>query len=173
LQVGSIRYLLILLTNICLCVGALPEEWKALTSHQQESIRASYEYGVPFDLGWTLAAIEWQESAGGKYLVNLQDPSAGAHHININTYMSRHRDEIEDTPFNRNVVAQWLIDSHILSCREAITELTYWKNERHNGSWSKTVRSYRAGNRWESPAGWQYYKSITARINFLKQEWKL
>jgi hypothetical protein len=146
---------------------SLIKEYRSFTDEQKESLRASYEFGYPADLGYTLAAIEWQESVAGKYKINLQDPSAGAHGISIMTYMSRHKDEITNTPFNRNRVAQMLIDSHTLSCREALDELLDWQRV-HNNNWSKIVRSYNAGYSWNGPQAQKYLTAIRAKIKVLK-----
>ena len=145
-----------------------PLEWefRHFTEQQRDSLRASYEFGYPADFGYTIAAIEWQESVASKYRINLQDPSAGAHGISINTYMSRHP-EIKDTPFNRNRVAQMLIDSHELSCRESLDELVGWFKV-HKGNWSRTVRSYNAGYSWNTEKAQQYLTAIQAKIKVLK-----
>ncbi len=165
------KLLLLLLWCIVPLLGATPsalvQEYLHLSEQQIKSLTKSYEFGYPADFGYTLAAIEWQESMAGKYRINLQDPSAGAHGICITTYMSRHKNEIQNTAFNRNRVAQMLVDSHELSCREALDELLDW-NRVHHGHWSSVVSSYNAGYGWNTPQGQQYLTAIQAKIKVLK-----
>lgn len=58
-----------------------PSEWWADASRaQRDSIRASYDWGKPYDLGYTMAAYDWQESGGGLWLINLEKNEMGRYH---------------------------------------------------------------------------------------------
>ena len=122
-----------------------------------------YEFGKPYDLGYSLAAIAWKESNVGKFMINLQDPSCGFFHNNINTVMSRRG--ITDTPFNRNVLCQKLINDVPYSASEAVAELAYWRTV-HKTNYTKIWASYNAG--WSYTNGLNYSQDIKNRIKVLK-----
>jgi hypothetical protein len=152
--------LLTLLT--CLSLFGLEREWSEMNDRQKNNILMAYTKSKEFDLGYTMAAIMWQESLGGKYKVNLQDPSCGAFHNNINTIMARH--SIENTSFNRNRICQMLIDNTDIALAEAITEIQYWLHER-NGSFIEAWASYNGG--WKMNKS--YAENIRKKIVFLKK----
>ena len=49
------------------------------------------EVAKPYDLAKTIKTLIYIESRNGLYPINLNDPSCGVTHININTYMKRHK----------------------------------------------------------------------------------
>ena len=92
-----------------------------------------------------MMAIAWKESLGGLYTVNLQDPSCGIFHNNINTVLKRHP-EIRDTGFNRNVLCSKLQEDIRFALEETKKELDFWKKY-HKSNWNKVWSSYNGGFR--------------------------
>lgn len=114
----------------------------------------------PFDLEKTIRTIIKIESDDGKYLVNLNDPSCGITHININTYLKRHN--IKDTSFNQNKACQDLINNPILAIANAIEELLFWKEYHCKNICTKeqyrnVVKSYNTGFNYKSKKAQEYW----------------
>lgn len=124
----------------------------------------------PFDLEKTIRTIIKIESDDGKYLMNLQDPSCGLTHININTYTRRHN--IKNTSFNRNKACMDLINSPLLAVANAIEELLYWK-EYHcknictKEQYKNVIKSYNAGKNYKSKQAQQYWDKFFNAYNKL------
>lgn len=129
---------------------------------QQWTLLKSYEIGEPFDMGYSLAAIAWQESVAGLYPININDPSFGVHHILLDSAMKR--SGMKDTSFNRNIMASSLLDIEV-SAEYAIMELQYWKKY-HKGNWNRIWASYNAGHRYQ--LGVDYANKIKHKIKLFK-----
>lgn len=124
----------------------------------------------PFDLEKTIRTIIKIESDDGKYLVNLNDPSCGITHININTYLKRHN--IKDTSFNQNKACQDLINNPILAIANAIEELLFWKEYHCKNICTKeqyrnVVKSYNAGFNYKSKKAQEYWDRFFKAYNEL------
>lgn len=150
------------------------EEFNAFTVEQMEVLCKAYELGKPFDLGHTMAAIAWQESMAGVYLVNMQDPSAGVFHNNLKSVLARH-EELQDTNWQRNRIAQKLIDDIEFSGAEALAELEYWRSIHGKYAWFEVWRSYNGGFAYLKPEGGpckratQYAIRLNKKVQFLIQ----
>lgn len=134
-----------------------------LSSHQIETLHKAYVLGEKQDMGYSLAAIAWKESSGGRYLINLQDPSSGVFHVTIDNALSYLK--LKDTPFNRNRVAQMLINDFVLSSDLAMNNLQFWKNM-YGDNWIKIWASYNAGYNWK--AGLHYSYDVAHKIELIK-----
>lgn len=124
----------------------------------------------PFDLEKTIRTIIKIESDDGKYLVNLNDPSCGITHININTYLKRHN--IKNTSFNKNKSCQDLINSPRLAIANAIEELLFWK-EYHcknictREQYRNVIKSYNTGFNYKSKKAQEYWNKFYKTYNEL------
>jgi len=142
----------------------------SFTTYQKEIIRKSYEYGSSYGLGSTLAAIAWQESCAGVYLVNFQDPSAGVFHAYIPNILKKYQN-LSDNGFTANMVGQKLINDFEFSAKEAIAELLYWKKI-HNGNLENMIKSYNKGFSWEKSSSAaskaeNYYSSVNSKSRMI------
>lgn len=136
-----------------------------LSTAQIDTLRWSYHYGEPHDMGYTLAAIVWKESNAGLWKINIRDPAAGIAQNHLKYSLTRL--ERKDTSFNRNVLAQQLVDNDNLSLHLAILELKYWY-KRHKGNWKFVRSSYNEGNDWLSEKGLNYSEDIRKRLIVLR-----
>lgn len=118
------------------------EDLNSLSSQQKIVLENSFAYGYDYDLGYTLTAIAYKESGAGLWKINLQDPSAGIYHLSLKSVLVRLN--IKDNGFNRNRVAQQLIDDDRFAAKMAIKELLFWRNI-HGDNWIKVFSSYNAG----------------------------
>jgi hypothetical protein len=168
------KCLIILLSLLSYLVAQdlLEMEFKGFSNEQREVLLRAYELGLPFDFGYTMAAIAWQESMAGKYLLNLQDPSAGVFHNNLKSVIARH-EEFRDTDWQRNLIAQRLIQDMDFSAAEALAELEYWKSIHGEGNWFLIWQSYNGGFAFQNPdsqayaASSNYARRLKEKINFL------
>ena len=88
--------------------AGLDQELHQMTDAQHQLLMRAIAYGAPYDLGYTLAAIAWQESHVGSVPVNITDPSFGPFHGKMDTVMKRV--SVIDTAYNRNVIAAKLLN---------------------------------------------------------------
>lgn len=122
------------------------------------------ELANSYDLSNTIKVLVSLESKNGLYLVNLQDPSCGITHININTYMKRHN--LKNTNFNRNKACADLINSPKWAILNAIEELEFWKKIHcYNGicsaeQYKNVVKSYNAGWNYKGKKAQEYWNKF-------------
>ena len=137
--------------------------YEGLTDNQMGVMYKAYQAGKEHDMAYSLAAIAWKESSAGKYMINLQDPSAGVFHITINNALVYLK--WKDTNFNRNRAAQLLIQDFQLAANFAMINLQFWKDQ-HGENWSKVWASYNAGWNWKN--GRKYSQDIANKIRMIK-----
>lgn len=135
-----------------------------MKEEQIDFIKQAYEYGEPHDLGYSMAAIGWKESKAGKYNINVQDPSFGPWHVTLPNAL--YFMGWKDTKFNRNRVAQLMIDDISLSAQMALTVLKFWRKQYEN-DWIMVWASYNAG--WNYMYGLDYAYDIRYRIRIIDQ----
>jgi hypothetical protein len=142
------------------------QQLQTMTDAQHATLRKAFTYGEPYDLGYTLAAIAWQESHAGEVPVNISDPSFGPFHNRMDTVMKRV--SLEDTSYNRNVIAAKLLNDFDFSAAMAVKELLFWRKV-HHGRWRSMIRSYNAGYHYRCRAATAYVSGIIAKVNALKR----
>ncbi len=131
----------------------------------------AYNYGAPKGMGYIMAAIAWQESCAGAYMMNFQDPSAGLYHAHIPIVL-KYYSNYKDTDFNRNVMGQKLINNRNFASEIALETLLYW-HKYHKGDLKKTIKSYNKGFKWEkdkanNSLAESYYTNISQKITRLE-----
>jgi hypothetical protein len=146
--------------------AGLDQELHQMTDAQHQLLMRAIAYGAPYDLGYTLAAIAWQESHVGSVPVNITDPSFGPFHGKMDTVMKRVT--VTDNAYNRNVIAAKLLSDFDFAAAMAVRELLFWKKV-HHGNWRKMVRSYNAGYNYRSAAAAHYAQNIANKINAIKR----
>ncbi|ANV97568.1 hypothetical protein BBW65_01530 [Helicobacter enhydrae] len=144
---------------------------KLFNQDQLDVIEYAYNYGNKYGLGYTMAAIAWQESCAGRYRINFADPSAGIYHAYLPNVIKRHYKK-QDTPFRRNVVAEELISNRTFASKIALEELLYWRKIRKN-DWKAIIKSYNKGFSWENNPNKDkqaeaYYQGIAHKVKVLQ-----
>lgn len=127
-----------------------PQQWIVLGE--------AYAKGVQHDMGYTMMAIAWQESRGGKYLMNVQTNDFGAMGINLRTAAKRRGAK---GVFGRNLLAQQLVLDRQLSYSLALEELLFWKGA--TNSWRDMVSAYNNGYAYNK--GSIYLNKIVRNVN--------
>jgi len=155
------RKLLIFLLIIAgIQANSLEKELQNLSYKQKQVLIKTLYKGKEFNYGWTLAAIAWQESKFGKYLINLQDPSCGVFHV-----MPKY---ISDNKWKQSRICERLIKDFDFSFSQALAKLKYWENyhksKKHYPVWKHTIMSYNGGFKGND----KYYKTIVLKIKALK-----
>lgn len=126
----------------------------------------------PYDFAQSIKAIIYIESRNGEYPINLQDPACGVTHININTYIKKHK--VKNTPFNRNKACSALIASPEWAILNALQELMFWKSIHCNsdtctrGQYRNVIKSYNAGWNYRGRKAQEYwvkFKDALARVS--------
>lgn len=139
---------------------------KIMTDEQFSVVHRSYEIGEPHNLGYSLAAIVWQESSAGEYLVNSDERSYGPYQINLKTAMNRLDEQENFTKQQKNRLASNLMRLEYSSLF-AIKELQYWLSI-HGNDWSKVWASYNGGWSYDHAKPKLYSLEIASKIRKLK-----
>lgn len=139
----------------------LQYDWANMKPEERFSIYESYMVGKSKDIGYSLAAINWQESKGGRWLYSTDHSDYGVYHVNLTWYMRTM--DIENTLYNRVEWGSKLIKNRALGESYAIGKLLGLV-ERFNGDYMKVWKAYNGSN--ERAA--KYAKEIRAKVRFLR-----
>lgn len=144
---------------------------KRFTKAQRDHLVYAYNFGAPHGMGYTMAAIAWQESCAGEYMMNFSDPSAGLYHAHIPMVL-KYYSGYKDTPFTRNVMGQLLINDRKLASQIALDNLQYW-HKHHKGNYKNIIKSYNKGFKWQgdnasNALAESYYQSISKKVRALE-----
>jgi len=144
---------------------------KKFSKSQRDNLVYAYNFGASKGMGYTMAAIAWQESCAGEYMVNFSDPSAGLYHAHIPIVL-KYYSSYKDTSFTRNVMGQTLINNRSFSSQVALDTLLYWKKY-HKGDYKNTIKSYNKGFKWvndnaSDTLAESYYKNIAKKVRALE-----
>ncbi|GAD19988.1 hypothetical protein [Helicobacter fennelliae] len=144
---------------------------KNFSKSQKDNLIYAYTFGAKQGMGYIMAAIAWQESCAGAYMMNFSDPSAGLYHAHIPVVI-KYYSNYKDSDFTRNVMGQMLIDDKDFASQIALSTLLYWYNY-HKKNLKNTIKSYNKGFKWEKDKtsnvlAESYYKSITKKIALLQ-----
>jgi hypothetical protein len=168
--VNMFKLLLVIVSLISINANAsvsnIKKQLELIDSDQLYNLVYAYNYGLDYDLEYTLAAIAWVESKAGKYPVRLDvQPSCGVFHNRVLTVAIRENvPKSKLTPFKRSAICSTLIKETGYSASHAIKELTYWKR-RHNGNINKMWAAYNSG----SAVNPEYVSKIRNTIRALRE----
>lgn len=132
------------------------------------------ELAKPYDLQDTVKTLIYIESRNGIYPVNLQDPACGITHININTYIKRHK--LKNTSFNRNKACADLIASPKWAIINALEELLFWQNIHCNKSgctnaqYRNVIKSYNAGWNYKGKKANEYWQKFKKAFKIVTKD---
>ena len=161
------RLKIILITLLLISnVFASDFDIKNLTAQDIKTLKEIKEHGKDSGLSYSLMAIAIKESAVGKYLVNVDTKDYGMYQANIKTVISR--ENVQDTSWNRNLIAMKLITDFQFATKNAVDELSYWQKV-HNNNWTKVWGSYNGGWRYNSDSAKKYSKDIALIIRELRK----
>jgi hypothetical protein len=160
--------LLVVLSSVLSVSNASQQACPALaaegfTESQVSIMYQAFQIGKQKDMSYSLAAIAWKESSAGKYMINLQDPSAGVFHITMINALAYLK--WENNNFNRNRAAQLLVEDFQLSAEFAMINLQFWK-DLHGDNWFRIWQSYNAGHNYSN--GTDYANDIVTKIQKIK-----
>lgn len=161
-----LRYLLVLIIGLVPIISPACEARKRLDGRQMSVVREAHSLGLPHNLGYSLAAIVWQESNAGKWLINVHEHSYGPFQINLATAIRR-TGSGKLGPFQQNVLATNLLDLYF-SSTYAIQELEYWQSVHGLTAWRNIYASYNGGWSYAKALPQRYAENIIAKMRMLK-----
>jgi len=135
----------------------LAQEWKAMSTEEKNSIIKSYVAGLPYNLQLTLAAINWQESMGGRWQISTDHNDVGIYHVNLHWYFKEMK--IKDTIWNRSKYTTMLItkpkvcEIYVIS---KLQNLLLANNNNYYKTW------------WRYNGSEEYAKHILEKVHFLQ-----
>lgn len=144
------------------------KEFNQLNSKQKEVLKKAM---VHPNLGPTLGAITWIESAAGTQQVNVNDNnnsmSCGNYGINTASYLIKKGQKV--TSKSKKEMCKKLIKDPKLARDAAIKELNLWAIHYKKKPNAKIVlASYNGGNR----PNMKYANNVMAKANFLQKKFK-
>ncbi|PAF53725.1 hypothetical protein BKH42_04295 [Helicobacter sp. 13S00482-2] len=140
---------------------------KDFNTKQKKVILYAYNYGSTKGLGYTMAAIAWQESCAGEYMVNFSDPSAGIYHAHIPGVIKKYT-KYKDVSFVRNFIGELLMRDNEFASKVALENLLFWQKNR-KGNYKEIIKSYNKGFSWEknkskNKSAEAYYQDIRMKV---------
>lgn len=156
---------------ICLIVSAISLNASSLSQAEKDLHKLVDKIVELHSFVNAIKVIIYIESRNGNYPINLQDPACGVTHININTYMRRHK--IKNTNFNRNKACADLITQPEWDILNAVEELTFWKQihckrgKCTKAQYKNVIKSYNAGWNYKGKQAQEYfnkYKVVYKRL---------
>lgn len=150
------------------------EDFDKLSQQQLDVLYQVAERAYPFDMGYSAAAMAWQESNLGEWPVDIAGKSCGVFHKIIPNYMKDKKMTINS--FKTNVVCADFMNDINLATAVYIEDMHYWKTSLQKRGykgkelWDMMFRSYNAGYRLENKDGIRYSKQVQARIQVLQKK---
>lgn len=141
------------------------------TNSQLETMNRAWQFGKPHDLGYTLAAITWQESSAGQKLINnvgrdYKDIVVGAYHNKIRSAGTREGCDTKDK-YCYATVAYRLMTDQAYASNHTIAELYYWKGVR-KGNAQAMLASFHGGYSYDTKASKNYASQVSKKMSYLK-----
>jgi len=150
------RLVLMLIMFSTLLFSDVKSEWLNMSDGEQLAIVNSYHKGKRYDIGYTLAAIAWVESRGGRWRIGTSTSDFGIYHVNIYWYLKELG--VEDTIYNRSKYATRLLIRPDIEEEFVINKLV--NLHKSNKSWIIVWYKYNGSM--------EYVKKIIDRINYIK-----
>ena len=157
----------------CVCFSGVVSargcsEWESLSAEQKYRLEYAYNYGKPYDLGWSMSSIAWQESHAGKYKINTKSKDYGLFQINATTIFNI----LGVTSYwkKQEIITKVVMDD-ALSAYLALDVLQHFQRV-HKNDWKKMIMSYNIGNQKDDKnlkKGLAYHKKVSYYLNILKR----
>lgn len=128
---------LLLVTNI-LAWDFTQDDYDNLTDNQKQVIKDSYYIGLPYDLGYTLAALAIVETKAGAVLGDTTNKICGYHQVNV--YIAL---KYSKSKGSSKVLCEYLNVNSKLSSIMALDNLLYWKST--TKIFNKMIKRYNRG----------------------------
>lgn len=135
-----------------------------LSPAQSAVVNDGYNYGTPYGLGYSLAAMVIIESSAGKHRFNPKSLDIGNYQINLTTAMSR---EEVTTFWGFLSLSSNLMWNPEYNAGMAVKELQYWQKQYGKDKWTKIWSSYNAG--WRHTNGYEYSQKIKYTVRELRK----
>lgn len=161
-----ISVILLLILAISTSMVAADNTYSDLTLQQKALLKKAHAYGEEFDLGYSMAAIMWQESFVGKKIVpfNIDDPSGGYWHKHIDYLLREENKRINS--ITRNFALLELIQNMDYAAAIAICDIEMWYVEFGEQGWLRVWAAYNGGYS-NSKASQTYAQEVKEKINIL------
>lgn len=132
---------------------------------QKRILSHAYAYGKPYDLGYSLPAIAWEESSAGQVLLNPDDPSAGIYQNHV--VYALNREGLKNNYANRSHLLLKLATDEIKSTAHGLSELLHWVGRRDN--WKDVWASYNGGKNYDGSQAQSYANRVYKKVKILKK----
>lgn len=153
------KYIVIMCFAVVTMLAAnIGEDWARLSKTEKAVIYKSFAEGYNDDLGYTLAAIAWHESKGGRWQISTDGKDFGVYHINIYWFLKEKG--INDTLYNRATWSTRIITDYKMSRNYVINKLKKLLT-RHKGNYFLAWKGYNGSE--------DYAKKLLIKVQFLQK----
>ena len=141
----GLKSVIVFMIGLLVCDWAWSEQCRRYTPEQQQIIQQAHSFGLPYDYGFTLAAIVIKESFVGNRIIryNPTDPSTGVTHIQFDTL--KHLSGLNH--WDTLALAEELIVNDLLAFEYAVKKLdsvrgNFWQKWRRYNGKGKAAEQY-------------------------------
>ena len=131
-----------------------------MTEAQRSAILSDYYYGKKYNVGWTLASINWAESSGCKYQIYKQQ--YGCYHQHIIYYLLDY--SLKDNRYTKSYYATKLVTDKEFARLTAVNKLLKLKMQYR--TWHRTIGAYNGTSNLTTN---KYQRRIYKYMRFLKK----
>jgi len=154
------RILAIILSFGFLYAQQSPSEWwQDASQAQRDSIRASYDWGKKYDLGYTFAAYDMHESGGGLWPINLNNNEFGRYHQRA-YFLAAEIHSRKPTMWECSRIAEKLLFD-LEWDRQQVLKRLQKEREKYNSDWMKIWGKWNSGNG-------KHAEEIRDKVRFLR-----
>ena len=150
------RLVLMLVMFSTFLFSDVKSEWLNMSEEEQLVIINSYYKGNYYNVGYTLAAIAWIESRGGRWRIGTSSSDYGIYHVNIHWYLKELG--VKDTMYNRSKYATRIMIRPDIEEEFVINKLV--KLHKQYKSWRTVWYKYNGSK--------EYVQKIADRIKYIK-----
>lgn len=134
-----------------------------MSARQLEVLQLAHSIGTSADLGYTLAAIAWEESKAGLYLVNNDLTDFGIMQVSLKYA------KVREPELSTGQLVQRLITDDSYNINQGLKVLRYFEDY-WEGDWKLAVRSYNAGFKHTDAVKYQLRIAAYVRV-FQQCDW--
>ena len=144
----------------------IPDSLAPMPPEARLSVRASYDHNTPYNYGYTLAAFNAIEAAGGQFLIAVGENSGGNYALRAKFVAARIHEipARKVTPWQESRALQRLITDRLFDDRQArvLLDILY---ARHRGDWMSIWQNWNGRKVGQA-------EEVRAWIRFLRYELK-
>lgn len=136
-----------------------------MSTMEQSEVRASHDYGLEWNIGKTMGAINAHESHGGRWPIRVGEDAFGDHHLRAYYAACRVHKTSKPTIWQQSRVAERLLYDNDFDLRQTRLHLEEIISRHGDEGWMSVWAAYNGGDE-------EYAEQIRAWVRFLNTQFK-